>query len=138
MQNGPHTKQKDASEELNFRTLTVDGEVRNPTIKEVFVQVIKEFKIPVEKVFIYSISGEYFSKTSTMAKVQSYLNIMYKYAGKEVDIMFEHFTNSAVSAFIIEDIIDTTVDKFHWNQNIVLFLNRGATATMHVEIRKDF
>ena len=35
-----------ASEELNFKTLTKDGEVRNPTIKEEFVQVIKEFKIP--------------------------------------------------------------------------------------------
>ena len=54
----------DASEELNFRTLTVDGEVRNPTIKEEFVQVIKEFKIPVEKVFIDSVLEEYFSKTS--------------------------------------------------------------------------
>ena len=40
-----------ASEELNFTMLTVAREVRNPTIKE-FVQVIKEFKIPVKKVFI--------------------------------------------------------------------------------------
>ena len=48
-----------------------------------------------------------------MAKEQSYLNIMYKYAGKEVGIMFEHVTNSAVSVFMIEDVIDTTVNKFH-------------------------
>ena len=47
----------DASKYLNFKTLTLGGEVRNPTIKEEFVQVIKEFKIPVEKVFINSISG---------------------------------------------------------------------------------
>ena len=58
---------------------------------------------------------------------------MDKYAGKEFDIMFEHFTNSAVYAFIIEDIIVTTVNKFHWNQNVILFLNRGATATMQLE-----
>ena len=53
--------EKDASEELNFRTQTVYGEVRNPTIKKEFVQVIKEFKIPVEEVFINSISEEFFS-----------------------------------------------------------------------------
>ena len=77
--------ERDASEDLNFRTLKVDGKVRNPTIKEEFVQVIKEFKIPVKKVFIDSISEEYFSKTSKMAKVLGYLNVMYKYAGKEID-----------------------------------------------------
>ena len=97
-----------ASEELNFKTLTKDGEVRNPTIKAEFVQVIKEFRIPVEKEFIDTISEEYFSKTSKMARVQSYLNVMYKYAGNEVDIMIEHFTNNAVCAFIIEDIIENT------------------------------
>ena len=32
-----------ASEELNFKTLTKDGEVRNPTIKKEVVQVITEF-----------------------------------------------------------------------------------------------
>ena len=57
-----------ASEELNFKTLTKEGEVRNPTIKEEFVQVIKEFKIPVEKGFIDIISEEHFSNTSNMAK----------------------------------------------------------------------
>ena len=36
-----------------------------------------------------------------------------------------------------EDIIDTTVDKFHWNQHN-LFLNRGATAIMHTEIWSRF
>jgi len=71
-----------ASEEFNFKTLTKEGEVRNPTIKEEFVQVIKEFKIPAEKEFIDTISKEYFSKTSKMARVHSYLIVMYKYAGK--------------------------------------------------------
>ena len=41
--------EKIASEELNFKTLTANVEMRNPTIKEKFVKVIKEFKIPVEK-----------------------------------------------------------------------------------------
>ena len=63
---------------------------------------------------------------------------MDKYAGKEFDIMFDHFTNSAVYAFIIEDIIVTTVNKFHWNQNVILFLNRGATAIMQMEVWKRF
>ena len=73
--------------------------------------MIKEFKIPVEKVFINSISEEYFSETSALARVHRYLNIMYKYAGKE--IMIRHFTNTAVYAYVIGNIIDTTVDKFH-------------------------
>ena len=100
--------------------------------------MIKEFKIPVEKEFIDTISEEYFSKTSKMARVQSYLNVMYKYAGKEVDILIEHFTNNAVYAFIIEDIIETTFNKFHWNQNVILFLNREATAILHMEVWKRF
>ena len=73
-----------------------------------------------------------------MARVQSYLTIMYKYAGKEIDIMIGHFTNTAVYAFIIEDLIVTTVSKLNWNQNVILFLNRGATAIMHMEIWKRF
>ena len=128
--------EKDAPEELNFKIQTVDGEVRNPTIKDEFMEVIKEFKIPVEEGFIDSISEEFFSKTSKMAKVQSYLNIIYKYAGRKIDILIEHFTNTAVYAFIIEDIIVTTVNKFHRNQNVILFLNRGATAIMQMEIWK--
>jgi len=130
--------EEDASKELDFKKQLENGKIRNPTVKEEFVKVIKEFKIPVEKVFIDSISEEYFSKTSAVAKVQSYLNIMYKYAGKEIDIMIDHFTNTAVYAVVIEDIIDRTVDKFHWNQNVILFLNRGATAIMHTEIWKRF
>ena len=85
-----------ASKELNFKTPTTAGKIRNPTIKEKFVQVIKEFKIPVEKELIDTISEEYFSKASTMARLQSYLNVMYKYAGKEVHMIIEHFTNNAV------------------------------------------
>ena len=72
----------DASKELDFKTQTEEGTIRNPTMKEEFVKVIKEFKIPVEKEFIDSVSEEYFSKTSTMAKVHGYLNKMYKNAGK--------------------------------------------------------
>jgi len=127
-----------ASEELNFKTLTKEGEVRNPTFKEEFVQVIKEFKIPVERGFTDTISEEYFSNTSNMARVHSYLITMYKYAEKEIDIIIEHFTNNAVYAFIIEDIIATTVKYFHWNQNCILFLNRGATAILYMEIWKRF
>ena len=94
--------------------------------------MIKEFKIPIERGFTDTISEEYFSKTSYMARVHSYLIIMYKYAGKEIDIMIEHFTNNAVYVFIIEDIIATTVKYFHWNQNCILFLNRGATAILYM------
>ena len=53
-----------------------DGKIRNPTIKEEFVKVRKEFKILVEKMFIDLISEEDFYKTSAMARVTSYLNIM--------------------------------------------------------------
>ena len=127
-----------ASEELNFRTQTKEGEIRNPTYKEEFVRVIKEFKIPIERGFTDTISEEFFSNTSYMARVHSYLIIMYKYAGKEIDIIIEHFTNNAVYAFIIEDIIATTVKYFHWNQNCILFLNRGATAILYMEIWKRF
>ena len=52
--------------------------------------------------------------------------------------MIEHFTNNAVYAFIIGDIIDSTVKYFHWNQNCILFLNRGATAILYMEIWKRF
>ena len=62
---------------MDFKTQTEDGEIRNPTIKEEFIKVIKEFRIPVEQVFIDSILEEYFSKTSAVARVHSYLNIMY-------------------------------------------------------------
>ena len=37
--------EKHASEELNFRVQTVDGEIRNPTVQDEFWTVIKEFKI---------------------------------------------------------------------------------------------
>ena len=130
--------EKEASEELNFKVQTVDGEIRDPFVKDEFWTVIKEFKIPVEGAFIDSFSEESFSKTSKMAKVQSYLSIIYKYAGRKIDILIEHFTNTAVYAFIIEDIIVTTVSKLHWNQNLILFLNRGATAIMYMEVWKRF
>ena len=48
-----------------------------------------------------------------MAKVHDYLNIMYKYAGKEIDKMIKHFTNASVYEFAIEDIINTTFKQFH-------------------------
>ena len=88
--------EEDAPKELDRKTQTEAGTIRNPTIKEEFVKVIKEFKVPVEKEFIDSISEEYFSKHSMVTRVHSYLNIMYKYAGKEIDIMIEHSTNAAV------------------------------------------
>ena len=104
--------EEDASKELDFKTQTEDGTIRNPTIKEEFVKVIKEFKIPVEKEFIDSISEEYFSKHSMVTRIHGYLNIMYKYAGKEIEVMIEHFTNTAVYAVVIEDIIETTMVNF--------------------------
>ena len=73
-----------------------------------------------------------------MARVKGYLTIMYKYAGKEIDVMIEHFTNTAVCAVVIGDIIDSTVDIIHWNQNVILFPNRGATGIMYLEIWKRF
>ena len=79
-----------------------------------------------------------FFKTSEGARVHSYLSMMYKYAGKEIETMIENCTNTVVYAVVIEDIIDTTVDKFHWNQDVILFLNGGATAIMHTEIWKRF
>ena len=100
--------------------------------------MIKEFKIPIEGTFIDSFSEEFFSKTSKMAKMQSYLNIIYKYAGRMIDFLIEHFTNTAVYEFIIEDIIATTVSKLHWNQNVILFVNRGATAIMYMVVWKRF
>ena len=41
--------EEDASKELDFKTQTEDWKIRNPTIKEEFVKVIKEFKIPVDR-----------------------------------------------------------------------------------------
>ena len=123
--------EENASEELDFKTQTTEGKIRNPTIKKNLKKCDKEFKIPVEKIFIVSISEEYLPKTSAMARVKSYLTIMYKYAGKEIDIMSEHFTNTAVYTVVIRDIINSTVTKFNWNQNIILFLNREAMAIMH-------
>ena len=73
-----------------------------------------------------------------VTRVHSSLNIIYKYAGKEIDIKLEHFTNTAVYAVVIEGIIETTVGKFHGDQNVILFLNRGATTIMYTEIWKRF
>ena len=67
-----------------------------------------------------------------VTRIHSYLNIMYKYAVKEIGTIIEHFTNTAIYAVIIEDIIETTVGKFHWDQNVILKRNRGATAIMAI------
>ena len=104
--------EEDASKELDFKTQTEDGTIRNPTIKEEFVKVIKEFKVPVEKKIIDSILEEYFSKHSMATRIHGYLNIMYKYAGKDIYIMIEHFTNTPVYAVVIEVIIETTMVNF--------------------------
>ena len=118
-----------------FRVQTVDGEIRDATIKDEFWTVIKEFKITVEGTFIDSFLEEFFSKTRKLAKVQSYLNIAYKYAVRKIDVLIKHFTNTAVYAFIIEDM---TVSKLHWNQNVILFPNRGATAIMYIQVWNRF
>ena len=67
--------EEDASNELDFKTQTEDGTIRNLTIKEEFID---------------SVSEEYFSKNSVVTRIHSYLSIMHKYAGKEIDIMIEH------------------------------------------------
>ena len=44
------------------KTETKDGEISDPNIKQEFVKVYKEIKIPVEEVFIDSFSGNTFPK----------------------------------------------------------------------------
>ena len=58
-----------------------------------------------------------FFQTSELARIHGYLNIMYKYAGKEMDIMIKNFTNTAVYAVTIVDIIAIAmqVAKFYWS-----------------------
>ena len=81
----------------------MDGAIRDTNPTEEFVKVIKDFEIPMEKVFIESITTEhYFSNTSTVSRVHSYLIIAYKYAGNEINAKIYHFMNSAVYACIIE------------------------------------
>ena len=85
--------------------------IKNPTIKEEFFKVIKEFKIWVEKEFSDSIWRNFFKKQYDNKNTQL-PKIMYKYTGKEIDIMIKHFANTAVYAVIIDDITDTTIEKF--------------------------
>ena len=50
----------------------MDGAIRDTNPTEEFVKVIKDFEIPMEKVFIESITTEhYFSNTSTVLKKSS-------------------------------------------------------------------
>ena len=81
---------------------------------------------------------EYVSKTSAMERMHGYLNIYIIHIFWKRNRMIEHFTNTAVYAVAIGEIIGMTVEKFHWKQNIILFLNGGATAIMHMEIWKRF
>ena len=50
--------------------------------------------------------------------------------------------NTAVYACIIEQLIDSTDSKskckLHWNQNCILYLERGAAVLMNIEIWKRF
>ena len=99
----------------------MDVEIRKPDIKEEFIIVIKKIQNSSGK-SAYRISfGGIFVQNIAAARVYS-----------------DHFTNMAVYAVVIGDIIDTTRRMFHWNQNIILFLNRGAAAIMHMEIWKRF
>ena len=56
--------------------------------------------------------------------------------------MVDHFMNTAVYACIIEQLIDFTDSKskckLHWNQNCILYLERGAAVLMNIEIWKRF
>ena len=47
---------------------------------------------------------------------------MYKYAGKEINVLIEHLTNTVFYAVVIGDTIDSTVNKIHWSQNIIISL----------------
>ena len=59
-----------------------------------------------------------------------------------MNIMVDHFINTAVYACIIEQLIDSTDSKskckLHWNQNCILYLERGAAVLMNIEIWKRF
>ena len=57
---------------------------------------------------------------------------------KNASIQLRRNIISKVNAVVIGDIINRTVVKFHWNQNVFTFWNRGATAIMHMEIWQSF
>ena len=56
--------------------------------------------------------------------------------------MVDPFMNTAVYACIIEQLIDSTDSKskckLHWDQNCILYLERGAAVLMNIEIWKRF
>ena len=79
------TRKMHLSNWISKHKQNIELTIRNPTIKETFVKVIKQFKIPVEKELIDSNFGGIFSKMVT--RVHCYLNFIYKCAGKETDIM---------------------------------------------------
>ena len=94
------------------------------------------------KKFIDSFNNNDFSELSAISRVQCYLNIAYKYAGIKINALVDHFMNTAVYACIIEQLIDSTDSKskckLHWNQNCILYLERGAAVLMNIEIWKTF
>ena len=94
------------------------------------------FEIPMEKEFLDAFNKNDFSELSVVSKVQCCLNIAYKCAGNKINRMVDHFMNTAVYACVIEQLIDSTDSKskckFHWNQNCILYLERGAAVLMNI------
>ena len=111
---------------LNFQIMEEDEEIRNVKCIEELTKTVKELKVPLEKRFVNSIQDEYFSKTDAVSRFQKYFQIIYKYAGNEIKAMMEHFVNTAGYAHIIGQQKDMCENKLTWNQNIDLFLERGA------------
>ena len=63
--------EENASKELDFKIQTEDGELGNPIIKEEFVKVIKEFKIPVGKsIHRFYFGGIFFKKQYSSKSTQ--------------------------------------------------------------------
>ena len=71
MQNGPHTKLRGGIERIEFQNTYIRWGIQKSNHQEVFVQVIKEFKIPIEKDFIDSILGNIFRKQSKWLKYKA-------------------------------------------------------------------
>ena len=127
---------------LEFCIREKDGSIRGVNSMEEFVKVVKEFEIPFEKEFLDYFTIKDFSELSAFSKIQCYLNIACEYAGNKINTMVDHFMNTAVYACIIEQLIDSTDSKskckLHWNQNCILYLERGAAVLMNIEIWKRF
>ena len=87
---------EDALKGLDFKTQTNDVEIRKPYIKEEFIIVIAKIQNSIGKSAYRINFGGIFVQIIAAARVYS-----------------DHFTNMAVYAVVIGDIIDTTRRMFH-------------------------